>query len=89
MHLGAKQIPRERRRARSRTERLVALLDAIHQAAILGLKEHDRPILAKVQMERRLRERRVSSRLPDLIMLVLSRPLVSSGLIQEALKVSK
>jgi Protein of unknown function (DUF1612)/HTH DNA binding domain len=89
LHLGAKQIPRERRRARSRTDRLVALLDAIHEAANWGLKEHDRLMLAKGQMERRLGERRASSRLPDLIDLALSRPLVSSGMIQQALKVSK
>ena len=89
LHLGAKQIPRERRRARDRTDRLVAVLDAIHEAAKLGLKEHDRLMLAKGQMERRLGERRASSRLPDLIELVLSRPLVSSGMIQQALKVSK
>jgi Protein of unknown function (DUF1612)/HTH DNA binding domain len=89
LHLGAKQIPRERRRVRSRADRLVTLLDAIHEAAKLGLKEHDRLMLAKGQMERRLSERRASSRLPGLIELVLSRPLVSSGMIQGALKVSK
>jgi Protein of unknown function (DUF1612)/HTH DNA binding domain len=89
LHLGAKQIPRERRRARSRADRLVAVLDAIHEAANMGLKEHDRLMLAKGQMEQRLSERRASSRLPGLIELVLSRPLVSSGMIQQALKVSK
>jgi Protein of unknown function (DUF1612)/HTH DNA binding domain len=89
LHLGAKQLPRERRRARSWTDRLVAHLDAVHEAATLGLKEHDRLMLAKGQMERRLGERRTSSRLPDLIELALSRPLVSSGMVQQALKVSK
>jgi hypothetical protein len=89
LHLGTKQIPRERRRARSRADRLVALLDAVHEAARLGLKEHDRLTLAKGQMQRRLGDRRASSRLPGLIELVLSRPLVSSGMIQQALKVSK
>ena len=89
LHLGAKQIPRERRHARNGADRLVAMLDAVHQAANLGLKEHDRLLLAKSQMERRLRDRRTSSRLPDLVELVLSRPLVSSGMVQQALKVSK
>jgi Protein of unknown function (DUF1612)/HTH DNA binding domain len=89
LHLGAKQIPRERRRARSRADRLVAQLDAVHEAANLGLKEHDRLMLAKGRMERRLGGRRTNSRLPDLIEMVLSRPLVSSGMIQETLKVSK
>jgi Protein of unknown function (DUF1612)/HTH DNA binding domain len=89
VHLGTKQIPREKRRARERNDRLLATLEAIHQTAALGLKEHDRLTLAKAQMERRLTDRRSNSRLPDLIALVLSRPLVSSSMIQESLKVSK
>ncbi|MCO5073809.1 MAG: RHE_PE00001 family protein [Rhizobiaceae bacterium] len=89
LHLGAKNIPRERRRARNRNDRLLASLDAIHDTAVAGLKEHDRLMLAKSQMERRLRERRASSKLPDLVELVLSRPLVSTGLIQDRLKVTK
>ena len=87
--LGAKQIPRERRRARDRTERLVALVEAIGEAAKLGLKEHDRLMLARAQMVRRVGEKRTSSRLPALIGFVLTRPLVSSGTVQQALKVSK
>ncbi|WP_342634104.1 RHE_PE00001 family protein [Mesorhizobium tamadayense] len=42
LHLGAKNIPRERRRARTKNDRLLAWLDAIHDAALAGLKEHDR-----------------------------------------------
>lgn len=89
LHLGAKNIPRERRRARNRNDRLLASLDAIHDAALAGLKEHDRLVMAKNQVERRLRERRTSSKLPDLVELVLSRPIVSASLIQERLKVTK
>lgn len=85
LHLGAKNIPRERRRARSRTNRLLASLDAIHEAVFARFKEHDRLRLAKNQMERRLRERRSSSKLPDLVELVLWRPLISTGMIQETL----
>ncbi|MER8753301.1 RHE_PE00001 family protein [Mesorhizobium sp. M1050] len=89
LHLGAKNIPRDRRRARNRGDRLLACLDGIHDAAVAGLKEHDRLVLAKSQMERRLKQRRASSKLPDLVELVLSRPLVSTGMIQERLKVTK
>ncbi|WP_363801711.1 RHE_PE00001 family protein [Mesorhizobium sp.] len=89
LQLGAKNIPRERRRARNRSDRLLAFVDAIHEAALAGLKEHDRLVMAKSQMERRLRERRVSSKLSDLIELVLSRPLVSTGMVQKGLKVTK
>lgn len=89
LHLGAKNIPRERRRARNRSDRLLACLDAIHDAALVGLKEHDRLVLAKSQMERKLRDRRASSKLSEVVELVLSRPLVSAGMVQERLKVTK
>ena len=89
LHLGAKNIPRERRRARRRGDRLLASVDAIQEAAMVGLKEHDRLMLAKNQMERVLRGRRASSKLPEMIDLVLSRPLVTTGMIQAALKVSR
>lgn len=89
LHLGAKNIPRERRRARNRSDRLLASLDAIHEAALVGLKEHDRLVMAKSQMERRLKQRRTSSKLADLVEFVLSRPIVSTGMIQSGLKVSK
>jgi hypothetical protein len=89
LHLGAKNIPRERRRARNRGDRLLASLDGIHEAALAGLKEHDRLVMAKSQMERRLKQRRTSSKLSDLVEFVLSRPIVSTGMIQEVLKVSK
>ncbi|MER8476067.1 RHE_PE00001 family protein [Mesorhizobium sp. M1163] len=89
LHLGAKNIPRERRRARNRSDRLLACLDGIHDAALAGLKEHDRLTMAKGQIERRLRERRASSKLPDLVELAMSRPLVSAAMIQDRLKVTK
>lgn len=89
LHLGAKNIRRERRRARNRSDRLLAFVDAIHDAALIGLKEHDRLVLAKSQMERKLRDRRASSKLSDVVELVLSRPLVSARMIQERLKVTK
>ncbi|MER9443667.1 DUF1612 and helix-turn-helix domain-containing protein [Mesorhizobium sp. M0340] len=69
--------------------RLLAFVDAIRDAALAGLKEHDRLTMARKQMERRLRERRANSKLPDLVELVLSRPVVSTALIQERLKISK
>ncbi|RUX49819.1 DUF1612 domain-containing protein [Mesorhizobium sp. M4A.F.Ca.ET.050.02.1.1] len=89
LNLGTKNIPRERRRARIRTDRVLAFVDAIQEAALAGLKEHDRLMMARSQMERRLRQRRTSSKLPDLVELVLSRPVVFTGMIQEALKISK
>jgi hypothetical protein len=89
LHIGAKNIPRERRRARAHSDRLLAFVDAIQEAALADLKEHDRLMLAKNQMERRLCKRRASSKLADLVELVLSRPLVSTSMIQDRLKVTK
>lgn len=89
LHLGAQKIPWERRRARKRTERLLAWIDAMYEAAAVGVREHDRLLLAKGQMERVLRGRRASSKLPRLVDMVLSRPLVSTSMIQEELKVSR
>jgi hypothetical protein len=68
---------------------LLAVLDAFAEAATAGLKELDRLALAKIQMERRLSNRRSSSSLPALIDLVLSRPVVSAGLIAAELRVSQ
>jgi predicted transcriptional regulator len=52
------------------------------------LKEHDRLALARQMMERKLSGRRASSRLPDLIDLVIGHPIISAGMIAEALGVT-
>jgi hypothetical protein len=64
-------------------------LDALAEAATIGLKELDRLALAKSQMERRLRAERKNSNLPALIDLTLSLPVVSAGLIAAELKVTQ
>ena len=83
-NLGLKSIPVDRRRHRDREIRLMAILNGVIAAAELGLKEHDRLTLARQSLERRLIGRRTSSKLPGLIDLVLSRPLVSTGMIVKA-----
>jgi hypothetical protein len=88
VNAGLKSIPVERRRHRARDTRLLAIVHGIIAAAELGLKEHDRLGLAKQMMERRLVGRRSSSNLPGLIELVMSRPLVSAGMVAETLKVT-
>jgi hypothetical protein len=88
LNSGLKQVARDRRSSRDRTVRLTAILEAISLAADLGLKEHDRLLLARQQMDRRLAGRRSSSKLPQLIDLVLSRPIVSGGMIAQALGVT-
>jgi len=88
INLGLKTIPVDRRRHRHRETRLLAILGGIIAAAELGLKEHDRLLLAREMMERRLVGRRTSSKLPELVELVISRPLVSAGMIAKELAVT-
>ncbi len=85
---GAKAVPRERRRHRDASVRLVAELDAITAAAEEGMKQHDRWLTARTLLLRKLAGRRSTSRLPELVDLVISRPLVSAGMIAEALAVT-
>lgn len=81
-------VARERRRHRDRRTRLLTFLDAVSEVAALGLKEHDRLTLAQEQMLRRLKGRRGHSKLPRLVGYALSRPLVSSAMIEKELKVT-
>jgi Protein of unknown function (DUF1612)/HTH DNA binding domain len=85
---GARTVPRERRRARDAVTRLVAQFDGIIAAATLGLEQHDRWLLARSLLLRKLDGRRSTSRLPELIEYVVSRPIVSAGMIAEELGVT-
>ncbi len=86
--VGLKAVPRERRRSADPATRLVARLDAIAAAAEAGLNDHDRWLTARTLLGRRLQGRRSTSSLPQLIDYVLSRPLVSAGMIAKELKVT-
>ncbi|RWI33319.1 MAG: DUF1612 domain-containing protein [Mesorhizobium sp.] len=87
-NVGLKVIGRERRRAKDRSIRLVAFLDAMSASADAGIKEIARLSQARVQMERRLLGRRSTSSLPAAIELILSRPVVSAGMIAKAARVT-
>ena len=52
------------------------------------MKEHDRWLLARRQLDRRLVGRRSNSSLPALADLVVARPILSAGLIARELKVT-
>lgn len=56
----------------------------MREAVVAGLKEHDRLVLARERMQRALRSRRASSKLPGLMDLVLARPMVSTSMVQAA-----
>lgn len=85
---GLKTIRVERRRHRNFDTRLTASLEGLMAGIELGFKEHDRLLLARQMMERRLTGRRASSNLPGLIELVLARPLVSAGMIAAELDIT-
>lgn len=87
-NLGLKTISVDRRRHRDRETRLLAIASGLLAAAEIGMKEHDRLILARTLMERKLEGRRTSSKLPDLVALVMAKPLVSAGMVAKTLGVT-
>ncbi|MBY3238697.1 DUF1612 and helix-turn-helix domain-containing protein [Rhizobium laguerreae] len=88
VNLGLKTIPVDRRRHRDRDTRLLAIAHGLITAAEIGLKEHDRLVLARTLFERKLEGRRTSSKLPELIELVMAKPLVSAGMVAKTLDVT-
>ncbi len=88
INLGLKTIPVDRRRHRDRETRMLAIARGFLAAAEIGMKEHDRLTLAKTMMDRKLEGRRTSSKLPELVELVMSKPLVSAGMVVETLEVT-
>ncbi|TAV18921.1 RHE_PE00001 family protein [Rhizobium ruizarguesonis] len=88
INLGLKTIPVDRRRHPDRETRLLAIAHGLLAAAEIGMKEHDRLSLAKTMMDRKLEGRRTSSKLPELVELVMTKPLVSAGMVAKALEVT-
>ncbi|NYJ14717.1 hypothetical protein GGI64_005815 [Rhizobium leguminosarum] len=88
VNLGLKTIPVDRRRHRYWETRLLAIAHGFLAAAQIGTKEHDRLTLAKTMMDRKLEGRRTSSKLPELVKLVMAKPLVSAGMVAKALEVT-
>jgi len=88
VNTGLKTIPVDRRRHRDRETRLLAIAHGLVAAAELGMKEHDRLMLAKTMMDRKLDGRRTSSKLPELVELVMAKPLVSAGMVAKTLEVT-
>lgn len=88
VNLGLKTIAVDRRRHRDRETRLLAITHGLMAAAEIGVKEHDRLALAKTMMDRKLEGRRTSSKLPELVELVMARPLVSAKMVAKTLEVT-
>lgn len=79
----------DERRSPNRLVRLKTFFAAIEEAAETGMKEHDRLMLAREQMQRKLKGRRSNSRLPQLIDLMMRSPLVSSQMVEKELNVTQ
>ncbi len=88
INLGLKTIPVDRRRHRDRETRLLAICHGLLASAKIGMKEHDRLQLARTLFERKLDGRRTSSKLPELLELVMAKPLVSAWMVAKALDVT-
>ncbi|MGV8938645.1 MAG: RHE_PE00001 family protein [Allorhizobium sp.] len=86
INLGLKTIPVDRHRHRE--TRLLAIADGLVAAAEIGMKEHDRLALARTMMERKLEGRRASSKMPELVELVIAKPIVSAGMVAKTLEVT-
>ncbi|WP_392713376.1 RHE_PE00001 family protein [Rhizobium ruizarguesonis] len=88
INLGLKSIPVDLRRHRDRETRMLAIAHGLIAAADIGMKEHDRLTLTKTMMDRKLEGRRTSSKLPELVELVMAKPLVSAGMVAKTLDVT-
>ncbi|MGO7324221.1 RHE_PE00001 family protein [Rhizobium ruizarguesonis] len=88
INVGLKTIPVDRRRHRHRETRLLAIAHGLIASSEIGLKEHDRLTLARAMMDRKLDGRRTSSKLPELVELVMAKPLVSAKMVAKTLEVT-
>jgi len=88
LNAGLRLVARARRRAENRTARLIAWCEAVAAAGEAGMKDHDRWLLARRQLERKLVGRRSTSHLAALIELVLAQPIANAGLIAKELGVT-
>ncbi|MCK1711699.1 MULTISPECIES: RHE_PE00001 family protein [unclassified Bradyrhizobium] len=88
LHAGLKNISRERRRPRDAAARLAVQLEAMTAAAEAGRKDHDRWLMTRILLARKLAGRRATSKLPALLDYVLTRPIVSAGMIAAELGIT-
>ncbi len=87
--LGLRAKRPDERRSPNRLVRLRAFLKSIEDAADVTMKEHDRLLLAREQMQRKLKGRRSNSRLPQLMEMALRNPVLSSQMVEKELLVTQ
>lgn len=91
LSIGLRAIPPRQRHLSTTagpTLRVIAQLEAITAAADMGLADHARWLSARAGLLRKISGRRSSSRLPDLVELVMKRGVVSGTMVAEELGVS-
>lgn len=88
LNIGLRVLPQDRRRAFGADAKVHVWIEAIAAAAEAGMKDHDRWLLARRQLERKLVGRRSNSSLPALVELIMATPIVSAGMIAKSLHVS-
>ena len=85
---GLRLVARERRRAVDGAARIAAGLEAVRAAAEAGAGDHERWLMARRRLERKLAGRRSTSRLAALIDLILAHPVANARLIARELGVT-
>ena len=88
LNIGMRGAPYRRAHVQDLGTRIAGFLDGVAAAADRGQKDLDRLTLAREVLGVQLKGRRSTSRLPALVDLLLSKPLVSVPLAAKALKVS-
>ena len=88
LNVGLKTIPIKKRTSHSRLQRLLAILYGITASANEGMKLHDKLSLSKQQLQHKISDCRQSSHLPELIELVLAKPMVSTEMIATSLAIT-
>jgi Protein of unknown function (DUF1612)/HTH DNA binding domain len=88
LNIGMRAAPYRRAHVQDLGTRIAGFLDGLTAAADRGQKDLDRLTLAREILGVQLKGRRSTSRLPALVDLLLSKPLVSVPLAAKALKVS-
>ena len=79
MSVGGRATPRRK---------LAVQLEALSAAAEAGRKDHDRWLMTRNLLARKLTARRATSKLPALLDYVLTRPIVSAGMIAAELGIT-
>lgn len=86
---GLAAAPRERRRARATTDRLIAWLSGVAAAGEMGLRHHDRWASARATLLKKCEGRRESSMLRQAVDVVLARPLISAAILAKEIDVTE